>query len=299
VLFVNPDTGWAVGWNDLILKTTNGGTNWTLQASAIGAFVSYLNSVCFINENTGWAVSGYMRGNIQKTTNGGVNWFFQIDYLSSGLNSVWFNDENTGWTVGDNGVILKTTNGGSNWINQINLFPSYLYSVQFINNNTGWAVSGYSYSVLQKTTNGGTNWIYEFNPSGVNIFLKSVFFIDENTGWTVGSGGTILKTTNGGSMITGIQSVSSELPSEYNLSQNFPNPFNPTTHLKFGIITPGLVTLKVYNLLGNEIETLVNKNLTPGVYDVDFDGSNFPSGIYFYKLETGFFSETKRMILLK
>lgn len=88
-------------------------------------------------------------------------------------------------------------------------------------------------------------------------------------------------------------------PDEYSLSQNYPNPFNPSTKLEFGISNFGFVSLKVYDVLGNEVKTLINENKPAGRYTVTFDGSNLSSGIYFYKLESGSFIETKRMILLK
>jgi hypothetical protein len=97
----------------------------------------------------------------------------------------------------------------------------------------------------------------------------------------------------------GIQPISSNVPSEFSLQQNYPNPFNPTTNIKFNIPKRDNVTLKVYDLLGKEVATLVNEKLQAGTYEVKFDGSNLPSGIYFYKLESESFRETKRMILIK
>ncbi len=88
-------------------------------------------------------------------------------------------------------------------------------------------------------------------------------------------------------------------PISYILEQNFPNPFNPTTTINYQIPTKDFVTLKVYNLLGEEISTLVNEEKSAGVYQAKFDGSNVPSGMYFYKLTSGTFSEVKRMMLVK
>ena len=89
------------------------------------------------------------------------------------------------------------------------------------------------------------------------------------------------------------------VPGNFTLSQNYPNPFNPTTKLEFGISNLGFVSLKVYDVLGNEIRTLVNEMKSPGVYNVEFNGSNLSSGMYFYKLTAGEFSEVKKMTLLK
>jgi Secretion system C-terminal sorting domain len=94
------------------------------------------------------------------------------------------------------------------------------------------------------------------------------------------------------------------IPEEFSLSQNYPNPFNPTTTIKFTIPSVGTqramsVQLKVYDILGNEITTLVNEEKSPGIYEVEFDAAGLPSGIYFYQLHAGSFVQTKKMILLK
>ena len=99
--------------------------------------------------------------------------------------------------------------------------------------------------------------------------------------------------------VLAVNNISAEIPASFSLSQNYPNPFNPVTNLEFGISNLGFVSLKVYDALGKEVKTLVNEMKSPGIYRVDFDGSGLSSGIYFYKLSTGSFSETKRMILLK
>lgn len=92
-----------------------------------------------------------------------------------------------------------------------------------------------------------------------------------------------------------------ELPTIFSLSQNYPNPFNPTTTIKFSIPaeTHGRTTLQVFDILGREVKTLVNKNFSSGNYEVNFDASNLPSGIYYYRLEAGDYSESRKMILLK
>lgn len=103
----------------------------------------------------------------------------------------------------------------------------------------------------------------------------------------------------------GIKTISSEIPKHFYLNQNFPNPFNPTTKIRFDIRPPLLskegtgVVLKVYDLLGREVASLVNEQLKPGIYEVEWQGTNFSSGVYFYQLKIETFSETKRMVLIK
>ena len=83
------------------------------------------------------------------------------------------------------------------------------------------------------------------------------------------------------------------------LEQNYPNPFNPSTIINYSLPNAQYIMLKVYDILGNEIAVLVNEKQNAGVYSVDFNGANYPSGIYYYKLEAGSFSEVRKMVLLK
>jgi hypothetical protein len=99
--------------------------------------------------------------------------------------------------------------------------------------------------------------------------------------------------------ITGIIPVSSTVPTEFNLKQNYPNPFNPVTKISFDIPKTGMVTLRIYDVLGKEVKTLVNEVKNAGSYLVDFDGSSFASGTYFYRLESNGFISTKKMMLIK
>jgi hypothetical protein len=88
-------------------------------------------------------------------------------------------------------------------------------------------------------------------------------------------------------------------PTNYSLSQNYPNPFNPTTNFKFQIANSGFVSMKVFDVLGNEVANLVNEELSAGEYEVEYNASGLPSGVYFYKLSAGSFTDTKKMILMK
>ena len=97
----------------------------------------------------------------------------------------------------------------------------------------------------------------------------------------------------------GIQQIGNEIPDKFSLSQNYPNPFNPITHFEFRIADFEFVLLIVYDIRGREIATLVRQQLQAGIYEVDWDASNYPSGVYFYTLSAKDFTETKRMVLIK
>ena len=99
--------------------------------------------------------------------------------------------------------------------------------------------------------------------------------------------------------VLGIKEISSNVPENYNLSQNYPNPFNPTTTIRFSLKETGLVSLKVYNVIGQLVTTLVNDQKPAGTYEYNFDASSLSSGIYFYTIKAGDFTSTKKMILMK
>jgi flagellar hook assembly protein FlgD len=100
-------------------------------------------------------------------------------------------------------------------------------------------------------------------------------------------------------MTFGIKQISSEISDKYLLEQNYPNPFNPSTNIRYQIKNNTNVILKIYDISGKEIITLVNEKQNSGTYEVTFDGSELSSGVYYYKLTTGDFSVTKKMILIK
>jgi hypothetical protein len=99
--------------------------------------------------------------------------------------------------------------------------------------------------------------------------------------------------------VTGVEVLNNEVPVNYNLSQNYPNPFNPSTTIRFEIPESGFTTLRVYNIIGGEITTLVNETINAGAYTVSFDATNLPSGVYFYRLTSGNFTQVNKMILTK
>ena len=306
--FSNEDDGWAAytdGTAIRIYHTTNGGINWTTQFNLPDNY--YPNTVYMGDDLTGYVLcfNNGPNSKLIKTTNGGADWIVQ-PLINYSLYTCEFINSNTGWAAGVTGTILKTSNGGDEWILQSSGTIEYLRSVSFLNENSGWICGE---SIILKTSNGGVNWDKQFSLPTMNFF--SINSYDENNIWSAGNlnlelGGIIYKTLNGGNNWTrvydntvSINSVSNTVPEKFSLSQNYPNPFNPVTNLEFGIADLGFVTLKIYNGLGRELQTLVNGNFAPGNYKVDFDGSNFASGVYFYKLEAGSFVETKRMMLLK
>ncbi|RPI16580.1 MAG: T9SS C-terminal target domain-containing protein [Ignavibacteriae bacterium] len=283
IYFVNPNVGYCMSWQG-ISKTTNGGNNWI----SIGSLTGSVKSLYFVNENTGF-VSAFTAAH--KTTNGGMNW----TTIPADGESIFFLNENTGYAAGMGMMIRKTTNGGINWVIQAQSSDGWrFYGIHFFNSQIGYAIG--DFGAIAKTTNGGINWYYQKSPT--NNLLASVYVTDTNECYVSGVNNTILKTTNGGVPI-GIEPITSEKPIYFSLSQNYPNPFNPSTTIKFDIPKSLHVKIVVYDLLGREVEELLNEERKPGSYEVMWDGNNYPSGIYFYRLITETYSESKRMVLLK
>jgi len=310
--FINASTGWQLYYiidlATFISKTTDGGNSWSVQYNLPN---EYYDAMFFIDENYGWAATIWA---VIKTTDSGMNWTQYTANLATPM-CIRFADHQTGW-IGSNTLgsydISKSTDGGMTWFNQKFASGEYIHSISCPNDSTVYAAGYRNFfppypreEFILKTTDGGTTWFEQYSGDGR---LNSIFFTNDTTGWAVGDSGKILSTENGG-----VTSVDENLSSAFNfyLSQNYPNPFNPVTKIKYNIPQSpllggdgrgGLVTLKVYDILGREIATLVNEESATGgagEYEVEFDGTKLPSGIYFYQLKADQYLETKKMILLK
>jgi hypothetical protein len=254
--------------------------------------------VHFVPSGTGFVVGS--SGTIRCTTNGGTNWISQISGTNNSLLDVRFSnisDVNNLYAIGMNGIILKTTNTGTNWNPLVSGTTNDLYEIHFTYTSVGYTV-GQGGTILH-TTNSGVNWVHLV--SGTNRDLHSVYFPVPNTGYAVGSNGTILKTTSG---YVSINPSGSPVPDKFCLFQNYPNPFNPITKIKFAVpvyskVESPYVRLIIYDMLGKEAAVLINQMLQPGTYEVEWDGMNFTSGIYSYRLTSGDFTEVKKMVLIK
>jgi len=153
---------------------------------------------------------------------------------------------------------------------------------------------------------GDNLWESRYNgPAGLEDYSNDIIVgVDNNvyvTGQSFGSGTHFDYCTIKYSQPIGINPISSEIPNEFSLFQNYPNPFNPSTKIKFAIPTgyASQTILSVYDILGRRVAVLVNQQLRPGTYEVDWDASAYPSGVYFYTITSGSFKETRKMVLLK
>jgi hypothetical protein len=284
------------GSNNYIARITDGGQSYqiivTYGGASAGKFFFLKDKIN--GEYYGWM---YYPGSFifRSTTNSGLTWN-TLPEFSGSFNSIFFVNKDTGWatSTSSNNYVSYTTNGGVNWLQQSLSSSVIQYDIYFVNPRKGWIGKVFNNYILA-TSDGGNTWGRQSVPI---IGASKLFFLDSLIGWC-GDGNPIAHTTNGGGTITSIISGSTETQKDYRLYQNFPNPFNPITNVKFSILNAGHVKIVVYDIQGREVQTLVNETLKPGTYETTFDGSMLNSGIYFYKLIANGFTDTKKMLLLK
>lgn len=336
IYFINCDEGWAVGDVGIILKSSNGGTSWQSQTSNT---TNRLTSVFFTNSNSGWIVEyDYNNPHILKTTDsgkswvkysnsitamdvyfvndsvgfsshrgisktidGGKTWIKKLNTISEGdFHGLHFINEKIGWASGC--CIYQTIDGGETWkfkhefgdySNPPESFKNVTVSCYFVDENNGWSC-GFNGSLFN-TIDGGNSWT-TLN-SGVSETLNSVFFIDIDNGYVVGDMNFILKTGNGISNVL----AQKYIHESYNfiLYENYPNPFNPETTIKYHLSKSNNIIIKIYNIAGQEIETLVNKYQATGNHEITWQPKGLPSGIYFYKFQAHKHTEVRKLILQK
>ncbi|NUN09053.1 MAG: T9SS type A sorting domain-containing protein [Ignavibacteriaceae bacterium] len=288
ICFLTNEIWWAIADGGYVYKTTDAGATWTNQSNP---WTGPVYSVYMINENIGFITAS--SGRLIKTTNGGLNWIQQPNVGSSHHKSIWFTDQNTG-VLAANGCIYKTTDCGATW-NTISLTTYWDY-YYFTCNNTSkiWMIcTGGIYT----SADNGDNWVKEPTPTFgyASWYWYQLCFCSANTGWLVGSSGKIVKYTGSSSdadqpdIVTG----------SFSLSQNYPNPFNSNTVISYRLAQRGQVTLKVFDLLGNEVRMLLNKEQDAGIYSVNFPAGELPGGIYYYRLNSQGSGSTKKLVLVK
>ncbi|MFA5403716.1 MAG: YCF48-related protein, partial [Ignavibacteria bacterium] len=336
IAMLNANTGFIAGTLGSLRKTTNGGLSWDSVPGPFGT--NNLRRIEFVNATTGYLFQmSTSSGGSWKTTDGGVNWTALTTGTIDGRGyASCFINANTGYFSNYAPKLIKTTDGGANWTSLDNtpMGSGYIYGIKFFNADSGYAC-GTSAARLCRTTNGGTS--FDTVPQPFAASLYSMNWGDFNNGWIFGNNGFAGRTTTGGSSwiiyntsgsygygnymtntdsgfvvggyyvhkiskppYVGTEWTGKEIPSTYYLKQNYPNPFNPMTTIEFAIPKTGLVSLKMYDIAGREILNPINMTLNPGIVKYTFNGANFASGVYFYRLAVdGKQIDTKKMVLVK
>lgn len=306
------------GTNTGIYSTTNLGLNWTLKEPNFYTLnMKVYNNTIIVGTTFGANIS----------TDNGATWL-QTSLNNLNIRGLFATSTKILAGAREGGVYLST-NGGYNFVN-IGMNDKHITSVGIVGNTY---LAGTDTAGIYTSTDGGTIWNrvntssypllggLEVAVSGSNAFYATTYgcFVSNDNGitWNRRNEGTpgnplYIYIANGYvymagmrtyrrplAELVGVQNISTEVPSAYSLSQNYPNPFNPTTNIRYAIPKSGMVKLVVFDALGREVETLVNKSQQAGTYEASFNGSALTSGVYFYKLSVGDFTDTKRMLIIK
>ncbi|OGU55869.1 MAG: hypothetical protein A2V66_18040 [Ignavibacteria bacterium RBG_13_36_8] len=191
------------------------------------------------------------------------------------------------------GGVYLSTNNGTNWTAVNNGLTNTEVNSLVVSNMNLFA--GAYYEGVYLTTNNGTNWT-AFN-NGLSKIVTSLAVSTSNLFAGTSNAGVFRRPLS--EIITSIDDKQNNLPTSFSLQQNYPNPFNPITIINYSIPKTCFVTIKIYDVLGRGIETLVNENKTQGNYSLAFNASKLVSGIYLYRMDAGSFTETKKLLLLK
>jgi photosystem II stability/assembly factor-like uncharacterized protein len=276
-----------------VVNTTDGGENWAY--TLLGVFW-YPVSLAFRTSTEGWAPLGVQQKFLY-TTDSGNHWIELDTPDSTNITRIEFTDSTHGFGIGGNGNIIKyvypvvpveltsfiasaeKNNILLNWSTATEV-NNHGFEIQREKDNSGWSTIGFKEGQGTSSEPEAYSYTDRDLPSGKYLYrLKQVDF----DGSYKYSKTVIIETK----------------PLDFSLAQNYPNPFNPVTTIKYQIPQKSLVTLKVYNVLGKEVSTLVNEVKPEGVYHVEFNGIDLPSGIYFCKIQAGTFTLVRKMILLK
>ncbi|WKZ25075.1 MAG: T9SS type A sorting domain-containing protein [Patescibacteria group bacterium] len=336
--FFNENFGVISGLSGKIMKTTDGGNSW-IDISTQSNIHALFEVHFFSEENfalTGHGLASTTNGGVtwdKVYSTGSQTWFrgaaFDGNNIIAGLSHdfsyIKSNNGGTTWNTGsvmlDNKKIIepyaikipdytllvgvisgspytlvsaKTSNNGQTWITKdFGLSVWGVGRVIYYNQVIYLTTSISERAVIMRSTDYGEIWseFLEF-PSNWSV---ANLLINNQKIYLVRSDGLISFTD----INVGIQTTSTEVPDGFQISQNYPNPFNPETKINFQIPKGDFVSLKVFDITGKEVATLVNQNLEAGSYEYSFNASNLTSGVYFYTIQAGQFTETKRMVLVK
>ncbi len=279
--------------NAVIERTVNGET-WT-RVFLFNGDDSQFNSVRFADDQNVWAVG---RGAFARSTNSGRTWTAQNPIGDESiLRDIFFLDVNTGWIAALENI-YSTVDGGTTWelVGAIRGATNGIAGIWFTSAHTGWAIAG---SKIHYTTNGGANWTsIGLTTNFTGGAMTDLLFVEPDVGWAVGGSfdgetGVIVGTNQATEV-----SRTEETPIEAASMQLFPNPLRRITTIHFNLDQPAEVSLKVYDILGRLVETLVNTRLTPGEHRVIWDRSRVGAGLYLVSLTAAGSVQTAKAIVI-
>lgn len=292
IVFMDELNGFLLS-NRTIYRTIDGGSSWFKLAN--GFSVQLLRRLCFSDISNGWVLGKRVGGQhpTYRTTDGGQTWY-QYEHDFTAMNFV---DSQIGFAV-ENGSVYRSLDGGNNW-EQISENPaSFVTGVSnmvFSDSTHGWI---WNLSGVYYTNDGGRTWQIEDGISGIEIaFPGGLFMLNKDLGWAVGSDGWIFKYESDD--VTSVSNPTVDGPSDFRLFDNYPNPFNSATTISYFLPFREEIEISVFNVLGEKVKVFFSGMQNPGLHQIEFDGSNLSSGVYFYQLKTKNFVEIKKSLLVK
>ncbi|MGH7454151.1 MAG: T9SS type A sorting domain-containing protein [bacterium] len=324
-IFVGTDRG-------VVFRSTNNGDSWA--AIHIGLTITNTTIRSLAINSSGHIFAGTFSKGVFRSTNNGDNWMAvnsgltNIDIRSFAINSSGHIFAGTG------GGIFRSTDNGMSW-SQINtgLTNTDVYALAIspgnghifagtygsgvfrsCDNGESWSITGLTNTnVLTLVINsnghilaGTNNGVFHSTDNGANWSPINSGLINTNVNaLAIGRDGHIFAGTNGSAfrsakpITTTGEEISSSIPALFSLEQNYPNPFNPSTTIQFNLAKRMTVNLKVFDVSGREVATLVDETLGPCTYKVVFEANSLPGGVYFYRLEAGEFMQTKKLVAIK
>jgi photosystem II stability/assembly factor-like uncharacterized protein len=285
-----------------IYRSTNFGNNWIELNAGVNGVSNAQNSLTIVdNIFYGFGLNnGAAR--VRLTTDNSTTWNTYSLSVSGNYTSAIAFHSNKGLGLAATStsppMVSRTSDGGLTWTSvNIGAGVTGTCYLNWIPNTPVVYILG-SNGGIKRSTDNGLTWTLTPTPGVTN--LKHFDFYHTGMivyGYAVSSDGNVIKLVDTLNILTGINN--NQIPGNYSLDQNYPNPFNPSTSINYSIAAAGFVKLSVYDALGREIDVLVNEVKHPGNYESVWDASGFNSGVYFYKLQSGEFTQTKKMILIK
>lgn len=301
IIVFSPNQIYICGDNGTLLRSVDYGQNWTAVTLPTTANLNHLAAIGSVTTEA--RMSAIVVGD-NGTCFGTINmedWFAVTLPTTDNISAVEY-FENTVICAGDNGTIIRSINNGTDWTAITSGITTKIYDLKFV--NASIVIGSSENGTLVRSEDGGETWVSITAPTESDLF--AVNFGSASFGISTGADGTEIYTTDGGiTWVETLQGTMSKNISKENvkLNQNYPNPFNPSTVISYSLNDNSTVSIKVFDMTGREVRTLVNSYQGAGTYSVNFNASNLASGIYFYvlRVNTGSneITKTMRMILTK
>ncbi|HXF99987.1 MAG TPA: T9SS type A sorting domain-containing protein, partial [Bacteroidota bacterium] len=291
--------GWMAGEFGKLVRTTNAGLSWQPAVVDSSPYAQWtLVNVKFFSPQIGFAMGGRIDiiGVVWRTTNGGARWIPQQVSPEPVHDMQRLDSLHIVAIVGDvdyGASMIRSRDAGVTWeYTFLNIF-GLPQSLSFRTRNEVWAPLGFEGRLMYSLDTAHT-WTTIETPRRRPVY--DLVFTDSLTGYAVGDSGIILKFK---APTVGVHEPAFGVPEGFRLYQNYPNPFNPSTTLSFDLPRASTVNLRVLNLLGQEVRTLISGRREAGRHYVPFDARDLPGGVYFVVLQADGFSAVKKMMLLR